>query len=121
MDYDEMTLGKRQELFAKLLPRLLDYIHEQGYRVRIGDVFRDPRVHGEWGEKKGYSAAYSVHKLKLAVDLNLFDKDGNYLTDTESHYQFGRYWESLHPLCRWGGSFTPADGNHYSLVYKGYK
>jgi hypothetical protein len=70
------------------------------------------------GEKKGYGSAYSVHKLKLANDINLF-KDGMYLTKTEDHKVFGEYWESLHPLCRWGGRWN--DGNHYSLEHEGKK
>jgi len=113
-----MKLGKKQELFVRLIHQLKGFIFEQGYDIREGDAFRDPRVHGEWGEKKGYGSAYSVHKLKLANDINLF-KDGMYLTKTEDHKVFGEYWESLHPLCRWGGRWN--DGNHYSLEHEGKK
>ena len=119
LGYDCMTLGQKQELFAYLLPRLLDHINERGYQARLGDVFRDPRVHGQFGHKaeNSYSKARSVHKLKLAIDINLF-RDGKFLTATEDHREFGEYWESLHPLCRWGGTWN--DGNHYSLFHDGY-
>jgi hypothetical protein len=59
----------------------------------------------------------SLHKLKLAIDIDLFDKDLNYLQETEDHRIFGEYWESLHPDCSWGGHFN--DGNHYSIKYRG--
>lgn len=59
----------------------------------------------------------SNHKRKLAVDIDLFDADNNYLDDTESHRPYGEYWESLHPFLRWGGRF--GDGNHYAVLYRG--
>ena len=111
-----MTLGDKQRLFMTLLPRLLDYIHEQGYECTQGDAYRDPRVFGDVGEKKGYGKSFSLHKERLAKDINLF-KDGVYLTETEDHRFAGEYWESLHPLCVWGGHFD--DGNHYSIEHEG--
>jgi hypothetical protein len=113
-----MKLGEKQELFMRLLPRLLDKAHEFGYEVRGGDLFRDPRVHGEMGEKKSYSNAYSCHKLKLAIDLNLF-WEGEYLSSTKDHRKLGEWWEQQHELCCWGGRFE--DGNHYSLTHEGAK
>ena len=102
-----MTLGEHQELFARLLPHLLLKLHELGYQARIGDVFAHD------GHRKG-----SCHYIKLAVDINLF-KDGQFLTTTDDHLQLGVFWESLNPLCRWGGRFN--DGNHYSIEYEGRK
>jgi len=113
-----MTLGKQQELFMRLLPRLIDKAHEMGFEIRGGDLYRDPRVFGSIGEKKGYGHRNSCHKLKLAIDLNLF-KDGRFIQTTEGHRELGEWWEQQHPLCRWGGRFN--DGNHYSLTYNGYK
>lgn len=113
-----MTLGQKQELFSRLIVNLMGFIHDRGYEIRVGDFFRDPRVHGKLGVKLGYGHKNSAHKNKLAADLNLF-KDGRYLTDDNDHEPFGIYWESLHPLCRWGGRFQ--DGNHYSLEHEGVK
>jgi hypothetical protein len=112
------TTGEAQELFMLLLPRLLDYIHDQGYRLRGGDLYRDPRVFGEIGERLGYGHPRSGHKRRLAVDFNLF-KDGVYLNKTEDHQKLGEWWEKQHSLCRWGGRFE--DGNHYSLEWDGVK
>jgi hypothetical protein len=105
-----MRLGKRQELFARLLPRLLDKAHELGYEVRIGHVMRCQNCYV--GRKN------SNHKLKLAVDLNLF-KNGDFLTTQDAHQKLGEWWEQQHELCAWGGRFN--DANHYSIVYQGRK
>lgn len=113
-----MTLGQKQRLFASLIPRLIDFALDNGYQVTFGDAYRDPRVHGNHGEKKSYSSADSNHKLRLALDLNLF-KDGKYLMKTEDHRPLGEYWKSLHPLCEWGGDEGRNDGNHYSFNHDG--
>ena len=89
-------LGDKQKLLTRLLPRLLDKAHELGYQVSLGDAYRDPRVFGEIGERVGYGQAFSNHKRRLAIDLNLF-KDGDYLSKTSDHRALGEYWESLPP------------------------
>jgi len=113
-----MKLGEKQELFSKLIAQHVTWLYAQGYKVRWGDNFRDPRVHGKVGEKVGYGSAYSMHKDKCAADLNLF-KGGKFLTTTASHKASGEKWESRHELCVWGGRWE--DGNHYSLEHEGRK
>lgn len=116
-----MTLGEKQRLFVRLLPRLFDYAHSMGYELTLGDGYRDPRVFGAIGESKGYGHSKSAHKQRLAIDLNLF-KDGVYLSDSKAHAFLGAYWKALNPLCCWGGDFkTNADGNHYSITHEGRK
>lgn len=110
------TLGQKQRRFTRMTGLLIEYAYQQGYELTYGDAFRDERVHGKVGEKKGYSSANSLHKERLAVDFNLF-KDGKYLTSSEDHKPLGEYWESLGGT--WGGRF--GDGNHYSLAHGGRK
>lgn len=112
-----MKLGEKQELFMSLLPRLLDKAHSLGFKIRGGDLFRDPRVHGAVGVKMGYGAPSSCHKLKLAIDLNLM-LDGELVATSEGHRELGMWWEAQHPLCRWGGRVN--DGNHYSITHEGF-
>jgi len=91
----------------RLIPRLIDKINET-HTCTGGDLW------AKTGHKQN-----SNHYNRLAIDLNLFTKEGSYITDSLAHKPFGEYWESLHPLCRWGGRFN--DGNHYSIEYGGRK
>lgn len=111
-------LRKAQTDFARLVPRLIDKAFELGYEVTLGDAYRDPRVHGALGVRKSYSHPKSAHKVRLAVDLNLF-KDGEFCELTTDHQALGEWWEQQHPLARWGGRFD--DGNHYSFEWNDVK
>lgn len=101
-----------------MVPRLIDKAHEMGFTVRLGDAFRDPRAFGKLGERLAYGNAFSCHKVKLAIDLNLF-RGGVYQSTTEAHRPLGEWWESLAPDHCWGGRFE--DGNHYSITHEGIK
>lgn len=104
-----MSLRKTQSLFARKVASLIIHAEFMGYEVTFGDAYRDPRLHGNIGEKKGYGIANSFHKQRLAIDLNLF-KDGVFLEGTEAHRPLGEWWEAQGGT--WGGRFN--DGNHYS-------
>ena len=112
------TLGQKQRRFARMVGQLIAYAYANGYELTFGDAYRDPRVHGAYGTRAtgSYSAPFSLHKQRLAIDLNLF-RDGQYLTATEDHRPLGEYWESIGGT--WGGRF--GDGNHYSLEHEGRK
>ena len=106
-----MTERERQSYFAQMVPLLLQYATLLGYEYTLGDAYRDPRAHGEYGQKGPYGSANSYHKRKLAIDVNLF-KNGVYLTETKDHERLGVFWEILGGT--WGGRFSDPDGNHYS-------
>ena len=127
-----MGLGTLQRLFTRNIALLIAWAYANGYELTFGDAFRSPQQaklnsgkYGliekatgiiTWFAKRGISL--SLHMLKLALDLNLF-RDGRYLSKTEDHHALGRYWESLHPLNRWGGRY--GDGNHYEMVQKPWR
>lgn len=104
------VLRKQQHRFAAMVPRLIDKAIAMGYEVTLGDAYRDPRVHGDYGKaiSGAYGAKYSEHKRRLAIDLNLF-RAGVYLSGTDAHRPLGEWWESQGGI--WGGRFN--DGNHY--------
>lgn len=104
------TLGQKQRKFTTLVALLIAYAYKEGYELTFGDAYRDPRV--------TYGHQNSLHRLRLAIDLNLF-KNGEYLVSTSDHEPLGIFWEALHEDCRWGGRFN--DGNHYSLTHGGMK
>ena len=109
------TLGQKQRRFARMVGDLIRYAYSQGYELTLGDAYRDPRVHGIPGEKLAgsYSAAYSCHKLRLAIDLNLF-VGGEYKTTDADHAPLHDYWDSIG-----GAKRIPGDANHYSLEWEG--
>jgi hypothetical protein len=115
-----MKLSEKQQRFTRCVGQLIQQAYSLGYGLTFGDAFRDPRVHGPNGTKGSYAAANSVHKIRLAVDLNLF-VDGSYITDSNhvAYKRLGEFWKGLDPDARWGGDFK--DGNHFSFEYEGHK
>lgn len=112
-----MTLGEKQRLFSRLVAKLILQAYEMGYEVTLGEAWRSKET-AEHYAKIGRGIKTSLHRDRLAIDLNLF-KDGRFLMQTESHRPLGEWWEDQHELCRWGGRFS--DGNHYSMEHGGRK
>lgn len=110
------TLLQKQQRFTLMVAELIRKANELGFQTTLGDAYRDPRVHGAMGVKMAYGRANSCHKLRLAIDLNLF-RHGVYLTTTSDHAPLGQWWESIGGA--WGGRFD--DANHYSLEHEGVK
>lgn len=105
-----VSLRQKQSIFAFLVARLILFANENQYEVTFGRTYQDP----EW--KVGTKD--SLHKKRLAVDLNLF-KNGEYLKTTEAHRFLGEWWERQHMLCRWGGRWD--DGNHYEMTERPWR
>lgn len=103
-----MTLGQKQREFTLDISKLIAWAYRHGYELTFGDAKRPANC--------PYGRKTSLHKSRLAIDLNLF-KDGVYLTQTSHHTPLGEYWESLRPENSWGGRFM--DGNHYSRRHNG--
>ena len=92
---------QRQHQFAQAVALLIQKAECMGFFITLGDAYRDPRC--------PYGAKNSKHRKRLAIDLNLFDADGTYLTKTDDHKALGSYWERSGGI--WGGHVN--DGNHY--------
>jgi hypothetical protein len=105
-----MTLRQKQSRFAHMVALLILHAEQLGYELTFGDAYRDARV--------SYGLASSLHRQRLAIDLNLF-KDGRFLQATADHEPLGHYWEAIGGC--WGGRFRDPDGNHYSLEHGGVK
>lgn len=114
-----MSLAKKQQRFTQRIGQLITMAYKLGYALTRGDGYRDPRVHGEWGQKESYAAAYSCHKLRLADDFNLW-VDGKLIEgDHPAWHTLGNYWEYLDMDSAWGGRW--GDYGHFSFEYQGYK
>ena len=112
-----MTLSEKQQLFARLFAGLIREALRQGFQLTLGEVWRPAETARLYAEK-GIGTPNSLHISRLAADINLF-RDGQYLTRSEDYVSLGVWWETRHPLCRWGGRFTRPDGNHFSLTHEG--
>lgn len=112
------VLLDKQFLFTRLTPRLLDYIHSQALECTFGETWRTPEQ-AALNAKKGLGIANSLHIVRLAVDLNLFTKDGKWLQTFKDYEPIGLWWIEQDPLCRWGGRFAKPDPGHFSITHEG--
>ena len=111
-----MRLSKKQALFSVAVANLILYADGLGYELTLADAYRDPRLHGAYGVKKGYGHKKSNHKKRLAVDFNLYI-DGEYITESE-HEAWGvlhQYWETH----LGGATMILGDAGHFSFEHKG--
>lgn len=99
-----MGLNQRQWEFSHAVALLIMHAYSLGYKVQLGDAFSQPCC--------GIHKDGSFHYLHLAIDLNIFDRTGKYLTTVEDHKPLGEYWEQLGGT--WGGRWKNKDANHYS-------
>jgi hypothetical protein len=115
-----VTLREKQSAFVQLVARLILYAHAKGYALTFGEAWRSPEEAARLA-KNSAGIKRSLHRDRLAVDLNLF-KDGKWLTSTEAHRPLGEWWEKQSTAempCVWGGHF--GDGNHYAVSHGGRK
>lgn len=109
------ALREKQSRFVEAIGRLILYAHSIGYELTFGDAYRDPRVFGKLGEKKGYGHSNSAHKARLAVDFNLFI-DGEYMGNGVEHNRLHDFWDQLG-----GATRIKEDLNHYSFEHEGVR
>lgn len=112
-----MKLSEKQQLFTVMTADLIHWAQAHGYRLTFGEAYRTPEQ-AALNAKTGKGISNSLHTLRLAVDFNLFI-NGEYQTDTDAYRPLGEYWESIGGT--WGGRFSRADGNHFSLEHNGVK
>lgn len=115
-----MTLSEKQRRFTWLLAKFLLWSYEQGYSFTLGEAYRTPEQ-AALNAQKGTGIRKSLHTIRLAIDLNLFDREGKYRPDPEAYAPLGAYWKSLHPNCAWGGDFKSKDANHFSFEHDGIR
>jgi len=102
------ALSDLQKQFTRMLPLLFSKAHALGYQITLGDAYRDKRC--------PYGSEDSNHHRRLAIDLNLFTDDGEYITDGTGHTELHEYWCSIG-----GAAMIEGDANHYSMLYNGMR
>ncbi len=101
-----MKLSEARYTFARLLVDLLHWATEQGYIYAFDEIMQ----HQGLGHMPG-----SLHYSGCAGDILLYDKENNYLTNSDAYKPLGERWKQLHPYCHWGGDFSKPDGGHFSF------
>lgn len=97
------TLGQHQEAFSRDVAKLLAKAWEGGYEVRFGEAERPLEMQKIYVQTGRSKTMESYHLKKCAIDLH-FTKGGQLCYPAE----LGKFWESLSPLNRWGGSWRGA-------------
>jgi hypothetical protein len=110
------TLVQKQNRFTGMIAKLIQKAQNMGYMLTFGEAWRTPEQ-AKLNAKSGIGIKDSLHIQRLAVDFNLYTKEGTWLKNSSDHAPLGVYWESIGGA--WGGRF--GDGNHYSLEHNGMK
>jgi hypothetical protein len=104
----------RQQTFTRNIAQLITHIYAARYKCTFGETYRT-REQAAIYAASGRGVADSNHCYRLAMDLNLFDKNDKYLHDAAEYRQFGEYWEKLDPFNEWGGRWKNGDANHFEM------
>ena len=110
-----MKLLDYQKEFSQCVGTLFFYLELHGYTFTIGECQRTLAQ-----QKLYFDAGYSKtmksnHLRKLAIDIFIFKGD-RLIQNKEELADIGNYWQSLHPLNRWGGNFKSLiDTPHFEL------
>lgn len=113
---------KKQALFSYLKAILVLYAHTKGYCFveYEGCIMPDRKTRAGRKVEDGVHMKFSTHYDRMASDFVLYDVVTGkpvYDGDDPRWIDLGEFWESLNPLCRWGGRFF--DANHFSLSHGG--
>lgn len=117
------SLSEKQNRFSLLVARLIQQAALMGYQVSLGEAWRSQEQSSfrvKLNADKGIGIAQSLHRQRLAIDINLFQL-GKFLTTTAEYRPLGEWWEKQCDDCMWGGRFKRADGNHFSIEHQGVR
>jgi hypothetical protein len=147
--FPTVTLGQKQELFARCHASLLLKAFQFGYEVRQRELGRGKEQarhnafhcgtcgdakRGHGNEVRSGVADHAFHPIGiedslhcdfLAIDLYLRKPGGAMLWAPSNYRALGEYWESLHELCYWGGRTDKPgdrlrhDAGHFSITDRG--
>ena len=103
-----MKLSQYQRIFTKNIAKLIVFANEKGIELTFGEAYRTREQQLIYMQSGKSKTMRSNHLKRLAVDFNFF-------VDNELTYNWdiikilGDYWETLHPLNRWGGDWNKND------------
>ena len=118
-----MTKNEKRVLFLRCLQRLVRFTERRGIELFEIEGHRTLKRQKELVKAGKSWTLNSKHILKRAKDLGIFKKsrtaNGTFKRivdwNGDSYTCLGEYWESLHPLCRWGGRWKARDAVHFEI------
>ena len=110
-----MKLWEKQCVFAQNVSALIHEISRANMACTLGEVYRTAEQASIYA-LQGKGIKNSLHCRKLAIDIQLFTKEGDYLATPKDYEPFGIIWKNLHPLNEWGGDWkTLVDACHFQM------
>ncbi len=103
-----MRLSDYQQLFSINIAKLILFAEQQEIKLTFGHAYRSPEEQKRLYQEGKSKTLNSNHNRRLAVDFNYFI-NGRLTYDWHKIKILGDYWESLHPLNRWGGDWNKND------------
>lgn len=117
-DSDPRTLHQRQVQHVRCTARLILWAETNLTELTWGETYRLP-AQAAANAASGAGIINSLHIIRLAVDFQLFNAAGVYITDAAAYKPLADYWLTLDPLCRAGYYFHSVDADHFSITYQG--
>lgn len=105
-------LSKRQAVFAQNVAKLIQYCDSIGKPCTLGEAFRT-QEQADIYAKNGKGIKNSKHCQRLAIDLNLFDRDYKYHPEPEFYREAAVFWEDLDNGNSAGYFWPKRDANHF--------
>jgi len=99
-----MSLVQEQSQFLEDVALLILEAKKLHITLTGGELFRTPEMQEIYIKTGKSKTSNSMHLKRLAIDFNFFIDD-NLVYEHESITKLGKYWESLNPKNRWGGSW----------------
>jgi hypothetical protein len=92
-----------QAAFLLDAAKLIQKAQELGFVATAGELWRPDEMQAIYVKSGRSKTMDSQHGKRLAIDLNIFLN--GVLCTREQIEPLGKWWESLTPLNRWGGSW----------------
>ena len=103
-----MKLSQYQRIFTSNVSKLIEFAYCNNIELTFGEAYRTREQQLIYVQTDRSRTMNSNHLKRLAVDFNFFI-DGNLTYKFKDIKKVGDYWESLHPLNRWGGDWNKND------------
>jgi hypothetical protein len=107
-----MTLREKRLVFTRHLGKLLAWLETGGYHHAVDETKRSWCRQIQLLATGASKTRHSKHLDGLAVDILLYDSQGNYLTEWHHYRAAGAFWKSLDPENVWGGDWG-WDADHF--------